>query len=149
MSGLLAGDIFDIFLLEKATVTTSVTYSVDGRINHEFYDDEDDEAIPFKPWSEMKSFFYEIIKGKRPPLDFKFVFHLKPSHMEALMKKKLPDADISALTALVLTVKNDGEQTTVTTGTAYSTFVMDKEPENIWDAAARKYLSDKGIPYED
>ncbi|MBR1477403.1 MAG: hypothetical protein IJ608_05520 [Lachnospiraceae bacterium] len=151
MSSLLMGDVFDIFLLEEASVTASVTYSVDGHINRDFYENEEipeESVYEFKPWSEVKAFFFEIIKGKRAPLGFKFVFILKPKTMNALMERELPEADLSALKALILTIRNDGTHTTVTTGTSYSTFVMDKEPEKIWDNTVRKYFSDKEIPFE-
>ena len=37
MNELLTGEAFDIFLLEEATLTTDVTYQIDGHVNVEFF----------------------------------------------------------------------------------------------------------------
>src|SRR5574344_1330903 len=81
MNALLAGDLFDIFLLEEALIATAATYTIDGRINKDFYTTEewnDKQLHPheFVAWQEMKPICFNLIKGKRTPLQFKFVFQL-------------------------------------------------------------------------
>lgn len=153
MNQLLAGNAFDIFLLEEAIVTTAVTYTIDGHINREFYPEEERGAdiIPYelKPWSDIKSLCFDLIKGKNTPLNFKFVLQLKPEHAEGLIKKELPTSDTAQLKALILLIKYDGSKAVITTGTSYRTFVLDKEPERIWDKTIYKYLADKGISFEE
>lgn len=153
MNQMLTGTTFDIFLLEEAIITTSITYTIDGHINAEFYSDINDtnefSSYSFKPWNEIKALCFDLIKGKHTPLNFKFILQLKPEHAEKLIKRELPTADTSQLKALLLLVKYDGASATVTTGTSYHTFVMDREPEKIWDRTIAKYLSDKEISYEE
>ncbi|MBE5874073.1 MAG: hypothetical protein E7287_06640 [Lachnospiraceae bacterium] len=152
MNQLLAGDTFDIFLLEEAVISTANTYTIDGHINKDFYPSEEQTAenIPydFQPWSEIKGMCFDLIKGKHTPLYFKFVFHLKPEHCNALLSKEGSSFDITQLKALVLTVKYDGNKAVLTTGSAYHSFIMSKEPENIWDKAFSRYLSTKEITFE-
>lgn len=152
MNQLLAGDTFDIFLLAEATIATANTYTIDGRINADFFpiDERNNETIPyeFQPWSEIKGLCFNLIKGKHTPLYFKFVLHLKPEQATSLLHKELPAFDTSQIKALVLTVKYDGSKAVLTTGSAYHTFIMDKEPEFVWDKSLSKYLSQKGISYE-
>lgn len=152
MNQLLAGDTFDIFLLEKAAVSTANTYTIDGHINTDFFPAEERtvEKLPyeFQPWSEIKGLCFNLIKGKHTPLFFKFVFHLKPEKATALLSQGQSSFDISQLKALVLTVKYDGSKAILTTGSSYHTFVMDKEPDMLWDKAVTQYLSGKGISYE-
>lgn len=152
MNQLLAGDTFDIFLLEEAVISTANTYTIDGHINKEFYPSEEQtpENIPydFQPWSEIKGMCFDLIKGKHTPLYFKFVFHLKPEHINALLAKEGSSFDLAQLKALVLTVKYDGTKAVLTTGSAYHSFIMSKEPENIWDKAFSRYLSTKEITFE-
>lgn len=152
MNQLLAGDTFDIFLLEEAVISTANTYTIDGHINKEFYSSEEQtpENIPydFQPWSEIKGMCFDLIKGKHTPLYFKFVFHLKPEHINALLAKEGSSFDLAQLKALVLTVKYDGTKAVLTTGSAYHSFIMSKEPENIWDKAFSRYLSTKEITFE-
>lgn len=91
---------------------------------------------------------FDLIKGKHTPLYFKFVFHLKPEHINALLAKEGSSFDLAQLKALVLTVKYDGTKAVLTTGSAYHSFIMSKEPENIWDKAFSRYLSTKEITFE-
>lgn len=154
MNQLLVSDAFDIFLLEEAAITTANTITIDGHFNREFYSAE--ELISgqladyeYSPWSVLKGLCFQLIKGKRTPLSFKFVFHLKPEIAEKLLAREGCAVDSSQIKALVLTVRYDGNRAQLTTGCAYHTFVMSKEPEQIWDKTLSRYLADKGIPYEE
>lgn len=153
MNQLLAGDTFDIFLLEEAVISTANTYTIDGHINKDFYpaDERGQDCLPyeFQCWSEIKGLCFNLIKGKNTPLYFKFVLHLKPENITALLEKENCSVDASQLRALVLNIKYDGSKAVLTTGTAYHTFIMTKEPDAIWDKAISKYLSDKGIEFEE
>lgn len=152
MNQLLVSEDFHIFLLEEATISTANTYTIDGHINKEFYSAEEQtsDLLPydFQPWSELKGLCFNLIKGKHTPLYFKFVFHLKPEQVQSLLTKHGIEMDLSLIRAFVLTVKYDGSKAVLTTGTSYHTFVMDKEPEVIWDKALQQYLTQKGCAFE-
>ena len=152
MNQLLAGDTFDLFLLEEATISTANTYTIDGHINTDFYPPEErgTDCIPYKlqPWSEMKGLCFHLIKGKHTPTFFKFVFHLKPEKAITLLTQQSCSADLSQIKALVLTIRYDGTKALLTTGTSYHTFILNKDADVIWDKALSKYLSDKGIAFE-
>lgn len=151
MNQLLAGDTFDIFLLEEAVISTANTYTIDGHINTDFYPAEERESITdeFQLWSELKGLCFNLIKGRHTPLYFKFVLHLKPEKADTLLSKEHSSVDSSQVRGLILTIKYEGSKVILTTGTSYHTFVMDKEPDRIWDKAIVKYLSGKGIPFEE
>ena len=152
MNQLLAGETFDIFLLVETVISTANTYTIDGHINMDFYplEERNTDIIPYEyqPWSELKGLCFNLIKGKRTPTFFKFVFHLKPENAEALLKQQ-GCSNIDALKAMVLNIRYDGTKAVLTTGTSYHTFVMDKEADVIWDKALVKYLAGKGIAYEE
>ena len=152
MNQLLAADTFDIFLLEEAVISTANTYTIDGRINRDFFSAEELEngicPYEFQPWSELKGLCFHLIKGKHTPLFFKFVLHLKPEKISALFQQNT-DVDLSQVKALVLNIKYDGSKAVLTTGTAYHTFVMSKEADILWDRALTSYLSTKEIPFEE
>lgn len=153
MNQLLAGDTFDIFLLEEAVISTANTYTIDGHINVDFYPAEERGAdcLPyeFQPWNELKGLCFNLIKGKHTPIFFKFVFHLKPEKATALLEQQNSTVDTTQLKAMVLNIRYDGTKAVLTTGTAYHTFVMNKEADVIWDKAFVKYLSGKGITFEE
>lgn len=153
MGQLLAGDAFDLFLLEEAVISTANTYTIDGHINKEFYGNDSTmesnlPAYEFRPWSEIKELCFDLIKGRRTPLFFRFVFQLMPEKAQKLLAGKGCDVELSQVKALVLNIRYDGSNAVLTTGTSYHTFVMSKEPDQIWDKAIRKYLDSKGISYE-
>lgn len=152
MNQLLSGDAFDPFLLEEAVIATAVTYTIDGHIHKEFYSEEErgSDVLPYEyqPWSEAKGLCFNLIKGRRTPLHFKFVLHLKPEQAQKLFAKEQM-ADTSVIKALALTVKYDEKGALLTTGIAYNTFVMDKEPDKVWDRAVLQYLAGKGIDFEE
>ena len=137
MNHLLVADTFDPFLLEEATVSTALTVTVDGHINKDFYpaDERGEDCIPWdlQSWSKIKGLCFDLIKGKHTPLYFKFVLHMQPD----------------VIRALVLNIRYDGEKTVLTTGCAYQTFTMDKSADTAWDKALKKYLDLKGISYEE
>lgn len=155
MNQLLVSDAFEPFLLEEASIGAACTFAIDGRINHEFFAGEDssgepapDEKHDFRPWSEIKGLCFDLIKGKRTPLFFRFVLHLMPEKAAALLEKEGCDVDPSQIKALVLNIRYDGSKTILTTGTAFHTFLPSKAPDAIWDKSLRKYLDAKGILYE-
>ena len=153
MSHLLTADTFDPFLLEEAVIGMANTFTIDGHVNGDFYGNGDDSpAIPpyeFRPWSEIKGLCFDLIKGKRTPLFFRFVFHLMPQKAAALLEKENCGLDLSQVKALVLNIRYDGTKAVLTTGTAFHTFVLSREADVVWDKALKKYLSGKGIAYEE
>ena len=151
MNRLLTSESFDIFLLEEAVIGTANTFTIDGHVNKDFFKDEDDETalgLPeFRPWSELKSLCFDLIKGKKTPLFFRFTLQLKPELAANLLKKENCDVDPEQVKALVLNIRYDGTKAVLTTATAYHTFLLSKEPDAIWDRAVAKYLDREGITF--
>jgi len=153
MNHLLVADTFENFLLAEATISTSNTYQIDGHINKEFYTPEelsDPACCPydFTLWKDMKPFVFHLIKGKKTPLYFKLVLHLNPQNVSKLLAAAGCNISTEQIKALVLTIKYDGTQTVLTTGSAFHTFIMSKEPDAIWDKALMQFLTKKGIEFE-
>lgn len=151
MNQLLATDAFDSFLLEEAVISTANTFTIDGHVNQEFFYNEDGipENLPeFRPWKEIKGLCFDLIKGKHTPLFFRFVLHLMPEKATALLEKEGCDVNPAQVKALVLNIRYDGTKAVLTTGTAFHTFLLSKEPDAIWDKSLQKYLEGKGIGYE-
>ncbi len=153
MNHLLVADTFDPFLLEEAAIGTGCTFHIDGHVNRDFYAGDEDTApdIPYelRPWSELKGLCFDLIKGRRTPLFFRFVLHLMPEKAAALLEKEGCDVEISQIKALALNIRYDGSKAVLTTATAFHTFLLSKEPDAIWDRALKKYLDGKGIGYEE
>ncbi|MDO4331551.1 MAG: DUF5721 family protein [Eubacteriales bacterium] len=154
MSKLLATNCFDSFLLAEANISTAVEYTIDGHINKDFYtreELEDEQICPydFSPWSAMRPICYEIIKGKRSPSRFKFVFHLMPDYVPGVLKGADDSITPDQVKALVLTIKYENGAASIITGTAFHTFLMDKTLDAQWDKTMRQFLAKKGILYSE
>ncbi|MBO5293592.1 MAG: hypothetical protein J6B10_10480 [Lachnospiraceae bacterium] len=154
MHKLLSSDCFDSFLLAEATLTTAVSFRIDGHQNKEFYTTEEWEDSSIRPydfvtWKTMRPLFYDLVKGKRTPVNFKFVLHLMPEYVAPTLAKGDTTVTAGDIRALALNIKYDGSALTIVTGTAMNTFLMDKSPDQIWDNAMRRFLTKKEIDFEE
>ncbi len=153
MNHLLVADTFDNFLMAESCISTANTYQIDGHVNKDFFSSESasETSLPpydFSEWKDMKPLCFNLIKGKHTPLFFKFVLHLKPEAVSKLLVAGGCTIPAEQIKALVLTIKYDGTQVVLTTGSAFQTFVMSKEPDTIWDKALQQFLARKNIEYE-
>lgn len=154
MSAMLTGELFDSFLLEEASIATAASYTIDGRLNRDFFppeEREDKELHPyeFARWKDMKNVCFDLIKGKQTPLRFNFVLQLIPSYTASILEKGGSSVSADFIKAFVLNIRFDGEKILLYTGTSYTTFLADKEPERLWDAAFKQFLYKKGIACEE
>ena len=154
MAKLLATDAFDDFLLAEATITTYNTFIIDGHLVKEFFsgDVNDTDTLPeqaFSQWKDMKSLCFDLIKGKRTPVNFKIILHLKDSLVAELLSRGNTSVTPSDIKALVLNLKYDGSILTCITGTAFHSFLPDKTPDKLWDEYISRFLTEKGISFEE
>ncbi len=148
MNHLLVAPTFDQFDLEEAVISAASTISIDGHVNKEFYQDQPEDSIPaFRPWSELKGLAFDLIKGKRTPLFFRFTLHMQTQAAADLLTRENCDVDPAQVKALVLNIRYDGTNAVLTTGTAFQTFLLSKEPDVIWDRFIQKFLEEKEISY--
>lgn len=153
MSRLLGSSVFEDFLLAEASITTYNTFLIDGRINKSFFaGDVGDESClspyEFSKWQDMRGLCFDLIKGKRTPVGFKFVLHLKPELAEILLKENKSAVTLNDLKAFVLNIKYDGSELTCVTATAFHTFIPDKTPDQIWDRYIDQFWDRNGISYD-
>jgi len=153
MSKLLGSSTFDGFLLAEASISTYNTFVIDGHINKEFFtgDINDEGILPsyeFSMWQDMRSICFDLIKGKRTPVGFKLVLHLKPELADTLLKEGNAAVSLSDLKAFVLNIKYDGSELSCITATAYHTFVLDKTPDQIWDKYLVRFFNENSISFE-
>ena len=154
MGRLLGTDIFSPFLLAEASITTYNTFVIDGHMVKEFFtgDINDDGVLPpyeFSEWTNMRSLCFDLIKGKRTPVNFKLILHLKPELIEQILKAGNAQVTLADIRAFVLNIKYDGSVLTCTTATAFHTFLPDKTPDQLWDEYVMRFLAEKEIDFEE
>lgn len=155
-----AGTAFDAFLLSEAVITTYNTFTIDGHIHSEFYasdemEKEKEQETPHRQtmsaWKAMKPICFNLIKGKRTPLNFKFVFYLSPENVEKfLVQSELSDTfRPENINGLALNIKYDGTMLSCISATSLNLFTLDKELEHAWDEMIRRFFLQNAIAFEE
>ena len=146
MSHLLLKSTFDTFSLIEGEVTTFNRFQVDGRIHKDFFDEAPKNE--YSNWGEVRNFFFQVIRGKKTPLNFKFILSLAKDQFESF----LSDHDLTyrpeEIQGLYLNFRYDGLVLQCITGTSMNTFTMDKSVEKAWDEYAQNFFAEQCLDFE-
>lgn len=153
MSKLLIGHAFDAFWISEASVTTFVTYTIEGNLHEEFFDTEENQKLQkegrtYALWRDIKPFCFSIIKGKKTPLHFKIIFRLSKKNTEKLLQGSGLSYTAEDIFGLFLNFQYDGTHLTCTTGTSLKTFSLDKSLDHAWDELVLKFFKQQQILWE-
>ena len=165
MHKLLIGDTFHIFSLAEASITTFNQFHIDGKLHMDFFDTDTAQQLSengdiYSSWKDVKSYCYSIIRGKLPPLQFKFVMRLSPQQMMLLPLSEDPSvpADeilpafsdvitVPAIRGLNLNLQYKNHELFCTTGTFSRLFTLDKTFETTWDNAVMNFFRGHQIDF--
>ncbi len=134
MNELIRGESFDRFQVRGCEITTFVTYSIDGRINRDWYEDDKDRY--FCTWKELKPYIHNIIKGSKKPKSMKIVLALS----EKAAAKIHPNGK-----ACFINIVFEEEKVAVVTGTAQIEFTLNKELDEAWEERVKGFFEKLGI----
>ena len=154
MNKLLRSETFDHFLLQEAVIHSGASYIIDGKLNKEFYDQTELEELGIKqfrflPFSMLRSNCFDLIKGKKTPTSFKFVFLLSPDNLSRTLASTGTVFTENDITGIYLNLKYQNQLLTLTTGISYTIFSTDKTLELQWDLLVKKFLKQNEISYEE
>lgn len=148
MAELLLRDTFHDFLFIEGEITTFNKFSIDGFIRKEFYKDsageesiDSSEAVTYSPWKDLREFCFSIIKGKRTPLNFKFIFTLSGQMIQQIIRENSLDFRPEDVQGLYLNFRYDGSSLMCITGTSMKTFTLDKSLEHAFDKWTQAFFS--------
>lgn len=148
---LFIGDVFDHFLVTEASITTFGTFSVDGKLQNDFFDSDEQTALhesrrSYALWKEIKPYCCSVIRGKRLPLHFKMVFQLPSSEISRLFPDKaLFSSDIGNL---YLNIQYRNQTVLCTTGFSLNTFTPGIKPGPLWDDMILQFMQKHHIDFE-
>lgn len=153
MNKLLIGNTFDNFSLIEASIVTFNTFTIDGKLQKDFFDTDTLESFrentqEYSDWHDLKSFCFSIIRGKRTPLSFKIVFRLPSKQVLKLLQNAAPDISPENIGGLYLNLQYKNKTLLCTTGVAFHSFVLDKRPEQVWDSMILDFLHQQKILFE-
>lgn len=150
MNHLLRQDTFHPFYLWEASLKTSISYHIDGRLNQDFFNSDELEVLPqsdYISWSQAKSQVFSMIKGNKTPLSMKIILMLSQSNLEHILVKYNLPLSRENINGLFFNIHFDGKVVRCTTGVAYKTFVMDKRLEQIFEENMLSWLNHYEIAY--
>lgn len=152
MGSLLIQKVFDNFLLSEAEVVNHAYFSIDGKINLQFFNEEEIEELQgrkYARWSDIKPYIFSLIKGNKLPLSIKIVMVLSTENMEKLLQQSGAPLSKENINGLFLNIRYEKENLIITTGTSISTFTLDKTLDHSWDDNVRKFLKMENIAAEE
>ena len=154
MNKLLRSETFDHFLLQEAVIHSGAYYIIDGKLNKDFYDQTELEELGieqfrFLPFSMLRGNCFDLIKGKKTPTSFKFVFLLSPENLSRTLASTGTIFTENDITGIYLNLKYQNQLLTLTTGISYTIFSTDKTLELQWDLLVQKFLKQNEISYEE
>jgi hypothetical protein len=156
MNSLLVSSQFEQFLVEEAVITTFNTFTIDGHLVREFYTGEELENLEaggkdleFSSWQEIRPVCFSLIKGKKAPVSFKAVLHAPLGLIEKIAANPQCGVAANLIRSLVLNIRYDNGKVTCVTASAFTTFVMDKSVDKLWDAYVKSMFSEFGLDFEE
>lgn len=152
MNLLLASEQFDAYEVEEASIVTFNTFQIDGHVVRDFYDTDElaEGALPiFSSWKEVRPICFQLIKGKKPPVSMRIVLHAPAAVVAVIAAEPDCGVDANLIRSLALNIRYEGGVVTCVTGTAFTTFVMDKSVDALWDQYVGRFLDKLGLDYEE
>ena len=144
---LLLRNTFDEFLLIEGTITTFNEFHIDGYLHPDFF--EENPERKYSLWREVREYCFSIIKGKRTPLNFQFIFSLSPTSIRKFLLTQDLDFQPENVQGLYLNLLFDGTSLTCITGTSLTLFTLDKSLEHAWDKWVRNFFETHQIANND
>lgn len=131
---LFVNNTFNHFSFIEGTCSTYANFSISGKVNTDYYDgDSDASFFEYAIWEQMKPVFFQIIKGKRLPLQFKITLALSD------------DSDV--VKTRLINIRYEAGKLSIVTGISYKTFSMDKSHEKLWDDYISSFLVQNDISF--
>lgn len=146
MQHFLVKESFDEFFLVSAEVVNYVSFSVEGKRKKAWYDEEDFVSSEYVFWKEVREQISSLIKGDRVPLSMKVVLRASESLKETLRGglRLAENTDFQ----LVLTLRYEKGELTLTSGSFISDFLKGKEMDALWEKEFEKVLKSLGLTFE-
>ncbi len=142
MNELLVNEKFDSFYLYEARVKTNLDYYIGGKLNLDFYDEEERDGLEsseYVCWGKVKHTIYDLMKGKRLPINFKVILMFNNENVNRLIEMNNLPIRSEDVGGLFYNIYFEKGALAVTTGTSLKVFTLDKTLEHMWDDTVGKY----------
>lgn len=145
-------DSFDYFLVKEASITTSNTFHIDGKLHLDYYNVDEQEDLRDKTYSDWKSlrpFCYQLIKGNKLPESFQITLMLSQDNIKAFLNQNKTQITLEDIGGLYIHFRYERKILNAVTGTSLNVFSLDKSVDHAWDDMVKKVFKHAGIIYEE
>ncbi len=140
----------DHYQLIEGSITTFCTFTIDGTWQKDFFDsDAEDADRAFVPWENCKDYCFSLIKGKRAPLAFKFVFYYPADQVASLLSHYDITVPEEESYGLCINLRFDANGLSLTTGVSKKQFSLDRSVDHAWDSYLMSFLKHYQITAEE
>ena len=101
----------------------------------------------YLPFSMQRPVLFDLIKGKKTPVFFKFTLFLPPS--DFYERTQLPPDSSDAVSGFLLNLRFTLGELTASTGVSYRTFSTDKSMEFEWDSYIRQFFKEHSLYFSE
>lgn len=143
MSHLFIKNTFDRFLCKEISIDTFVPFRIEGTILPDFLNEIEKEELkndPYVPWSMLKPYCFNIIKGNRTPLCMRAVFTLSSSDIAQFISKNNLTSSPDTINGLYINIRYENKSLNIVTGTSLTVFSLDKTVELTWDTSVTQFI---------
>ena len=150
LTQMLKGTMFDHFLLQEASISQAFRTDIDGTLSTHFYSEEELRerglsGLRFLPFSHVRPFCLNLLRGNRKPESFRLVFLLSPQNQSGTIAHTGSSFHTEDVTGMFLNLCYKNDILTCTTGISYRIFSPDKSLEREWDRLAVLFFRRHGI----
>ena len=150
MAKLLIQNIFDEFLLSEFTMNTFARFQINGKLNQEYFSNEEIETMgdrTYSKWKEVKPFALSIVKGNKTPLSFHITLMLTKKQIAQVLQTSGVMMSPEEISGLYFHIKYESSTLQIITGTGLKTFTLDKTLEHAWDEQVKDFIKKHEILY--
>ena len=101
----------------------------------------------YLPFSMQRPVLFDLIKGKKTPVFFKFTLFLSP--LDFYERTQLPPDPSDAISGFLLNLRFMHGELTASTGVSYRTFSTDKSLEFEWDSYIRQFFKEHSLYFSE
>ncbi len=153
MQLLFQGNALDRYQFVSATIQTDISYSLDGHINRQFFQEDELEAlhlhdIPYMPWAIAKEKVFQLIKGKKIPTQLKIVLKCNQDDMNTFLSSTHSSLNSNDIDGFFLNILFQENKLNVICGISYKIFTLEKEIEQEFSSSIVTLFKSNNIACE-
>ena len=152
MNKLLINNTFDNMCLSEAYICTGCNFTIDGKLNTQFYNEDELNTMSssrYSSWKTIKPFVFSIIKGKKVPELLRITLVLPETVAARLILENDLNFDPDCVNGLFLNIRYQDGSVTMTTASSLNTFTLDHSLDEAFEKYIVKFLTDADISYKE